>query len=31
MKINKAIIIALGLVVICGVGVSYSLVKDDKA
>lgn len=31
MKINKAIIIALGLVVICGVGVSYSLVRDDKA
>ena len=31
MKINKAIIIALGLVVICGVGVSYSLVKHDKA
>lgn len=31
MKINKSIIIALGLVVICGVGVSYSLVKDDKA
>lgn len=31
MKINKSIIIALGLVVICGVGVSYSLAKDDKA
>lgn len=31
MKIDKPIIIALGLVVICGVGVSYSLVKHDKA
>ncbi|KKY01165.1 hypothetical protein VN21_10255 [Paraclostridium benzoelyticum] len=31
MKIDKPIIIALGLVVICGVGVSYSLVKYDKA
>lgn len=31
MKVNKAIIIALGVVVICGVGVSYSLAKDDKA
>ncbi len=30
MKIDKPIIIALGLVVICGVGVSYSLVKHDK-
>ncbi|QYE99419.1 PepSY domain-containing protein [Paraclostridium sordellii] len=31
MKMNKALIIGLGLVIICGAGVSYSLAKDDKS
>ncbi|MEG2786835.1 MAG: PepSY domain-containing protein [Romboutsia sp.] len=31
MKFNKSLIIALGLVVVCGVGVSYSLAKEDKS
>lgn len=31
MKFNKSLIIGLGIVIICGAGVSYSLVKHDKA
>ena len=31
MKFRKSVIIRIGILVICGVGVSYSLTKHNKA